>query len=106
MGDSSDSSSDEEFLLLDGPLNLWYRSQTAVKETVHPINKKRAEFGEYHHLMPDLKRDSARFFSYMRMTQSTFVYILDKIQKIFRKEWKNCHSLPISAEERLMVTLR
>ena len=33
---------------------------------VHPINKKRKELGEYHHLMPMLEQDESKFKEYFR----------------------------------------
>lgn len=54
----SSSSSDDDFMLLDSVHTKVKRKRRAV----HEINYKRKEFGEYHHLFSDLKRDKARFF--------------------------------------------
>ena len=46
---------------------------------VHEINQSRGQYGEYHHLFPQLKADGERFFfQYFRMAIETFTYILGK----------------------------
>jgi hypothetical protein len=47
---------------------------------VHEINQLRGQYGEYHHLFPQLKADGERFFQYCRMNTETFTYILGKIE--------------------------
>ncbi|KAG8273448.1 hypothetical protein J6590_019155 [Homalodisca vitripennis] len=39
---------------------------------VHPINRRRRAYGEYHHLMKQLKEKPERFFQYTRMSVPTF----------------------------------
>lgn len=39
---------------------------------VHPIFVKRSRYGEYHHLMPDLRIDPEKFFNYLRMDMATY----------------------------------
>lgn len=102
----SSSSSDEEDILLNSSAKMWYLYNTSEKRTVHPLNKKRLCYGEYHHLYQDLRKDSDRFFEYMRMKISTFDYILNKLGDKLDKTYKNCHSQPIGSEEKLMITLR
>ena len=46
---------------------------------VHEINKARPEFGEYHHLMLQLRNDEAKFKDYLRMNSSTFDLLLGYI---------------------------
>lgn len=50
------------------------------KYPVHPINAKREEFGEYHHLPNDLKDDAERFRSYYRMYPQKFSTIFGSCQ--------------------------
>ena len=57
---------------------------TKIKYAVHPINVKRATFGEYNHLQNDLKDDPQRFRSYFRMHQQTFSTILDDDDQILK----------------------
>ena len=73
---------------------------------MHPINSKRKELGEYHHLFSDVRKDKARFFQYTRMTQETFAYILKKVEHRITKTWCNWHEQPILPEERLVITIR
>lgn len=72
---------------------------------VHPINAQRPEYGEYHHIMHDLKQDNERFHSYFRMFPDTFSLILDLIHDDVTKQ-SNGFRQPICAEERLHLTLR
>lgn len=72
----------------------------------HPIIQKRLEMGEFYHLYQELKGYPDRFYQYLRMEPSTFQYILRKIKDKVDKRWQNCHRLPISTEENLVVTLR
>lgn len=102
----SSSSSDEEDIIFNSNLKKWYLYKEESRKAVHPLNKKRKYYGEYHHLYKDLRKDSQRFFEYMRMSINTFDYILNKIEAKINKAWKNCHAQPIIAEERLMLTLR
>ena len=39
---------------------------------VHPINRDRDLYGEYHTLLPELRRDCERFYDCLRMTPETF----------------------------------
>ncbi|KAJ8939901.1 hypothetical protein NQ318_023242 [Aromia moschata] len=71
---------------------------------VNAILAKRNEFGEFHHLWDDLKKDEKKFFDYYRMNQNTFNYILDAIREEIKK-MSNFRET-ISPEERLSVTLR
>lgn len=93
------SSSDEELLIMDNPLLRLKRK----REGIHPINRKRAEYGEYHHPFKEIKNHPERFFQYMRMTMDTFSYILQKVEDRLNKTWCNLHKQPILPEERLVV---
>ncbi|KAK9722977.1 hypothetical protein QE152_g19409 [Popillia japonica] len=61
---------------------------------------------EYHHLYQELKGYPDHFYEYLRMEPSTFQYILNKIENKVNKRWENCHKIPISVEESLVITLR
>lgn len=73
--------------------------------SVHPINVQRESFGEYHHLSDDLKEDADRFHSYYKMYPPTFSVILDIVREDLEKQTTS-FGKPISAEERLTLTLR
>jgi len=73
---------------------------------VHEINQSRGQYGEYHHLFPQLKADGERFFQYFRMDIETFTYILGNIEHRLIKNWCNLHQQKILPEERLVITLR
>lgn len=103
---SSSSSSDEDDILLSSSYRKWCLIKNRRRKTIHPLNKKRSQFGEFHHLYNDLRKDKFRFFQYMRMSMETFDYILSKIGDKVNISWKNCHAQPIIVEERLMLTLR
>jgi hypothetical protein len=64
---------------------------------VHEINQLRGQYGEYHHLFPQLKADGERFFQYCRMNIETSTYILIKY-------WCNLHQQTILPEERFEIT--
>ena len=49
---------------------------------VHEINRVRPEFGKYHHLMPQLRNDKAKFKDYLRMSSSTFDLLLGYITNL------------------------
>ena len=46
---------------------------------VHGINQLRGQYGEYHHLFPQLKAVGERVFQYFRMDIETFTYIWGKL---------------------------
>lgn len=96
------SSSDDEILSANFYLKLLQKKRVGV----HKINRGRRNFGEYHHLFPQLKLNRERFFQYMRMELHTFNYILQKIQNRISKSWCNLHQQPIFEEERLVICLR
>ncbi|XP_050292833.1 uncharacterized protein LOC126733542 [Anthonomus grandis grandis] len=74
--------------------------------SVHPINKSRKRFGQYHTLFFELKQHPDRFFEYLRMDIATFNYILEKVSPCLQMNWTNYNKQPIGPEERLVITLR
>jgi hypothetical protein len=73
---------------------------------VHEINQLRGQYGEYHHLLPQLKADGERFFQYFRMDIETFTYILGKTEHRLIKNWCNLHQQKILPKECFVITLR
>lgn len=102
------SDSEDEFIMLDSAICKYFIMKNSRIRTccAHPINTKRWEFGEFHHLYEDLRLDDERFFGYMRMRIETFDYICSKVHTKLDKKWNNCHARPILSEERLMLTFR
>ena len=67
-------------LLLDNSyLKRRIRNRKKREYSVHPINKQREMFGEFHHLYGEL-RFLERFFEYTRMSVQTFDFVLNKIK--------------------------
>lgn len=88
----------------------WWKKRSKNKHryrqfSVHPINKSRKCYGEFHHLMPQLLNDTKKFVEYFRMTQDMFDYLLELCAADIEKKPSN-FGQPISPNERLVVTLR
>lgn len=96
--------SDEEFVALC-VLGEEIERETRKKKRkwVHEINLKRQEYGEFHHLFPDLLEDEQKFFKYFRMSSEKF-YDLLKILDIQKQD--TTFRKAISAEEKLALTLK
>ena len=73
---------------------------------LHDFNQSRGQYGEYHHLFPQLKADGERFFQYFRMDIETFTYILGKNEHRLIKNWCNLHQQKIRPEEHFVITLK
>lgn len=91
-------------LILDNP---FLRNKMLKKKRVgvHPINRTRKMYGEFHHLYADLRKSPTKFFEYLRMSIGTYDFILKRIGKRIQKKKTNFKK-PISPAERLYVTLR
>ena len=72
---------------------------------VHPINKDRHVKGEFFTLYQDLREYPEKFFRWYRMSIEKFDFLLGKLQPVLQKENNNYRD-SISAEERLVITLR
>ncbi|CAI6347335.1 unnamed protein product [Macrosiphum euphorbiae] len=106
-GRSSSSSGWEEeleavaaFVVLDEEEN-----KTKTREWVHAINKKRETLGEFHRLVPELKKDTKRFHMYFRMTMEEFDFLHELIKPDIYKQ-NTQFRRAVSTEERLAVCLR
>ncbi|KAG8300817.1 hypothetical protein J6590_067088 [Homalodisca vitripennis] len=95
--DDSSSSSEEELMLL--------YSVTNRTHWVHPINQRREQCGEYHHLMKDLELDDDRFTKYFRLSKPEYEEILTLICNDISKKDTNYRRC-ISSRERLAICLR
>jgi len=93
----SDDSDDEVLLYAVGNKREW--------KWVHDVNMKRREFGEFHHLMKQLRQDKVKFKEYFRMSNNHFEHLLSLIKDDIEKKEVN-YGESISAEERLALCLR
>lgn len=92
-------------LLLEGDPFIECLLKSKRKYGVHPINRYRKAYGEFHHLYKQLRKYPERFFQYLRMSINTFDLLLNKIKTSIGKKTTN-FGKPISTEERLVVTIR
>lgn len=93
-----DSSSDEELVML-------YSVCCQRSKWVHSINEKRAKYGEFHHLVPELELDEERFKTYFRLNPEQYNEVLSLIDEDIKKNDTN-YRKAISAKERLAICLR
>lgn len=99
------SSSEDEDLFLFCLMESEEEEKRERQLWVHPINKKRDTFGEFHHLFPDLLKDNRKFFQYFRMSPEKFYELLNMLTPLIEKQNTNFRR-PVSPEERLAVCLR
>ena len=97
-GDSSDE--EEEMLML-----LLMLGDRRKRSWVHDINMERQLYGEYHKLIPELRKDEKRFHMYFWMNTAQFDYLEQLLKPHIKKEATN-YRMPITVGERLAVTLR
>lgn len=72
---------------------------------VHDINKSRSSYGEFNVLYKQLRNFDDKFYEYLRMTRETYDLLPSKVKgKLTHLDTHLRKS--ISAEERLVVTLR
>ena len=85
---------------------LLLKNRRRKRQWVRPINKDRARESEFFRLVKDMKtNDPDAFFTYMRMNPTTFDELLEELRPHIERQSTNMRE-PISAEERLAVTLR
>lgn len=96
----SDSSDDEALLLFS--LN---NNNKQKRKWVHEVNMERKKFGEFHHLLKQIRKDELKFKEYFRMSMKQFDQLLSIIKKDIEKKELNLRE-SITAEERLAVCLR
>ena len=90
---SSESDSENEFMSSD--VKWWILGSSSNRmHSAHPVNHRRQEFGEYHHLLQELKKYEDKFHSYMRISIETFTYILNKIESKL-ESWNIATFIPI-----------
>ena len=72
---------------------------------VHPIYGLRKEKGEFYTLYPDLRHFQPKFFAMYRMNPRKFDHLLTLLTPHLEKKWTKMRN-PISAEQKLVITLR
>lgn len=98
--------SDEETILLVLLLkNIKQKKKPRLRKRASPMFSLTCDSGDFHTLYPRLKEDPSSFFNYLRMPRECFFELLELVKsKIQRHETIFKHT--ISAEERLLITLR
>lgn len=100
--------SDEETILLVLLLKIIKqkkKQKPRLRKRASPMFSLTCDFGDFHTLYPRLKEDPKSFFNYIRMPRECFFELLELVKsKIQRQETIFKHT--ISAEERLLITLR
>ncbi|KAG0419840.1 hypothetical protein HPB47_003834 [Ixodes persulcatus] len=85
---------------------LYLRRRHPSREWVRFLLRSRETFGEYHHLVRDMRLDDGQdFYRYFRMTRQRFDHLLSLVGPHLQKKttfWRK----PISPEERLALTIR
>ena len=89
----------------DDVLLLYAVGNKRERKWVHELNMKRREFGEFHHLMKQLRQDEMKFEEYFRMSSNQFEQLLSLIKDDIEKKEVNYRE-SISTEERLALCLR
>ncbi len=56
---------------------------------IHNINEQREIYGEFGHLVMDLRLDENRFKTYFRMTPTEFDILLSKVSPLIQKRCSN-----------------
>ncbi|XP_069603217.1 uncharacterized protein [Ranitomeya imitator] len=72
---------------------------------IHPIVEVRESRGAYHCLFGELNDNREKYFEYTRMSQESFRYLLRRVEGSISRQDTQLRRA-ISAEERLLVTLR
>ncbi|XP_077118910.1 uncharacterized protein LOC143774981 [Ranitomeya variabilis] len=72
---------------------------------IHPILEVRESRGAYHSLFGELNDNLEKYFQYTRMSQDSFRYLLRRVEGSIGRQDTQLRRA-ISAEERLLVTLR
>ena len=84
---------------------LWQMCQVERNIWVHPLNQERSRKGEFYTLYKDQRKFPERFFENYRMSVEQFDYLLGLVSPLI--EGKSCNfRTPISAEQKLVLTLR
>ncbi|GFQ69416.1 uncharacterized protein TNCT_705211 [Trichonephila clavata] len=81
------------------------RKQKKNRLWIHEIKRKIPEFGIFHHLHPDLRKEKRKFYSFFRMSEELFSILLDlEGLEISKRDTNNRKSM--TPEERLSICSR
>ena len=100
-----DSVQREAWLCLINRARQRRRRRIVRRVWVHDIILRRSEFGEFHHLLQELRQDESRFQRYFRLTCAQFDDLLARIGARITYQDTNYRS-SIPANERLSICLR
>ena len=91
----------------DGTKYVWsLHVQTGADEDdLILINKAQYDFGEYHHLMPQLRNYEGELHDHFKMSSSKIDSLLGYIKEDITRQDNNLRK-PIAAEERLVIAIR
>ena len=101
--DDEDDDYEEEALLLL-LLHQWRRNGCG-RRWIHEINMDRLEHGEFRVLIPQLRNDEDRFYTYFRMSIAEYDRLHELIGPHITKVTTN-YRRPVCSSERLCITLR
>ncbi|KAG8250984.1 hypothetical protein J6590_065684 [Homalodisca vitripennis] len=99
------SSLSEADLLLVLAVRSYLKKKRKRRFGIHPMNTVRLSQGQFYTLMSFLRNDNEKFFSYFRMSATSFDELLALVRDDLSKQDTRLR-LSIPAEERLAVTLR
>lgn len=101
---------DNAQFLLSG--NMWMTYFTGIENNEKKIRGKQSALlkmrgirGEFHNQYFDLRGDESAFYEYMSISQESFDYICNIIKDDCSHMVTN-YKIPISVEERLVLTIR
>ena len=84
---------------------LWHVSMVNREIWVHPLNLQRENKGEFYSFYPDLCNFRKEFFSMYQMTPAKFDSLLKLLEPRLKGTLTNMRK-PISAEQKLVITMR
>ena len=73
----------------DDEVLLYVVGNKHERKWVHEVNMKRREFGEFHHLMKQLRQDEVKFKEYFQMSSNQFEQLLSLIKDDIEKKEVN-----------------
>ena len=84
---------------------LWHVSMVNREICFHPLNLQCENKGEFYSLYPDLCNFCKEFFSMYRLTPTKFDALLRLLEPRLKGTHMNMRK-PISAEQKLVITMR
>ncbi|KAJ8940077.1 hypothetical protein NQ314_010911 [Rhamnusium bicolor] len=97
--------SEDDLLLAIAVSSYLKKNKRKRRYSVHPITAQRLSCGQFHTLFNSLRSYPDKFFSYFRMSISSFDELCSYVRPVITKQETNFRN-SIIPEERLAVTLR